>query len=99
MTKPKPTHMGALAALMGSMLLLVACGGGGSDATPMVAAAEPVASAPDVTVSVPTEVATSAIVATNYVAALSSQPESITDVLEPVAVPDQVAQDDTAEPQ
>jgi len=38
-------------------------------------------------------------VPTTYVASLSSQPASTTDVLEPVAVPDQVAQDDTAEPQ
>lgn len=86
----------ACVALMGSMLL-AACGGGGSDPTPVAEA--PVVTAPEVTVSVPAEVATSAMAATTYVASLSSQPAATTDTLEPVAVPDTVAQDDTAEPQ
>jgi hypothetical protein len=94
----KLPHMGALAALIGSMLL-VACGGGGADAPAVAEAPPPTTQVPDVTAAVPTEVATSASVATTYVASLSSQPASTTDVLEPVAVPDQVAQDDAAEPQ
>jgi len=89
---------GACVALMGSMLL-AACGGGGHDPAPAAAGPAPVVITPEVTVSVPTEVATSATAATTYVASLSSQPAATTDTLEPVAVPDTVAQDDTAEPQ
>ncbi len=79
----------ALPALL--LLGLGACGGGhdGPEA-PKVSA--------DVTVSVPTEVATNATAATSYVASLSSTPAANSESLEPVVVPDQVASDDTAEP-
>jgi len=89
---------GLVASLMGT-LLLAACGGGGHDTPSAAAAPAPVTPVPEVTVAVPAEVATSATAATTYVASLSSQPAATTDSLEPVAVPEQVAQDDTAEPQ
>jgi hypothetical protein len=88
----------ALITVLGSALLS-ACGGGGSD--DMQSSAEPPPAtvvAPDVTVAVPAEVSTSPVAATNYVASLSSQPEASTDTLDPVVVPEQLAQDDTAEP-
>lgn len=94
-----PLHAAALA-VIGSALL-AACGGGGHAdlaVSPAPAPGTTTANA-DVTVSVPAEVATSATAATTYVAALSNQPASTTDTLDPVAVPDQMAQDDTAEPQ
>ncbi|MBT9610521.1 hypothetical protein [Aquabacterium sp.] len=74
--------------------LLSACGGGGDHDQPAAAAT---ASA-DVTTQVPAAAATEAAAATSYVAALSSEPEAKTDVLEPVAVPDMLATDETAEP-
>lgn len=80
--------------------LLTACGGGGdphgwsADAPVTDVAVTP----PAVTVTVPAEVSTSPVAATNYVALLSSQPEASTDTLDPVEVPEEVAQDDTAEP-
>jgi hypothetical protein len=88
-----------LATVLGP-LLLAACGGGG-DATHVSAdVPEPstMVTPPDVTVAVPAEVSTSPTAATQYVASLSSQPEGSTDALEPVDVPEQIAQDDTAEP-
>jgi len=89
----------ALITVLGSALLS-ACGGGGSD--DMQSSAEPppatVVTAPDVTVAVPPEVSTSPVAATNYVTSLSSQSEASTDTLDPVLVPEQLAQDDTAEP-
>lgn len=87
---------GACAVLMGTVLL-AACGGG-DDHEPMAAAPGPVVTVPEVTVAVPAEVATSPTAATTYVTALSSLPEASTDTLEPVDVPDTLAQDDTAEP-
>jgi|GEM_PF-2213969 len=71
--------------------LLSACGGGGDNVKPVTATV-------DVTTQVPAAAATEAAAATAYVTALSSQPSSTTDVLEPVAVPDMLATDDTAEP-
>ncbi len=74
-----------------ALLLLSACGGGGDNVKPVTATA-------DVTTQVPAAAATEAAAATAYVTALSSQPASTTDVLEPVAVPAMLATDDTAEP-
>lgn len=71
--------------------VLSACGGGGDNV-------RPVAVAVDVTTQVPAAAATEAAAATSYVSALSEQPVAKTDVLEPVAVPDMLATDDTAEP-
>jgi len=71
--------------------VLTACGGGGDNVRPVTAAV-------DVTTQVPAAAATEAAAATSYVAALSDQPAAKTDVLEPVAVPDMLATDDTAEP-
>jgi len=71
--------------------LLSACGGGGDNVKPVTATV-------DVTTQVPAAAATEAAAATAYVTALSSQPSTTTDVLEPVAVPDMLATDDTAEP-
>jgi hypothetical protein len=78
-------------------VLLTACGGGDSH-EPSAQAPAPVAVPPEVTAVVPEEVSTSATAATQYVTSLSSQPEASTDGLEPVEVPEQIAQDDTAEP-
>lgn len=77
--------------------LLTACGGGTSH-EPMAQGTAPAEPPPAVTVAVPAEVTTSPVAATSYVASLSSEPESSTDVLEPVEVPEQIAQDDSAEP-
>jgi len=90
----------ALITVLGSALLS-ACGGGGSDPRQTTMVENPpvtVVTAPDVTVAVPAEVSTSPVAATNYVTSLSSQPAASTDTLDPVAVPEQLAQDDTAEP-
>jgi len=89
MFRRTPAWLSALA-----LGLLSACGGGGDHKQ---AAAEPTASV-DVTTQVPAAAATEAAVATSYVAALSSEPEAKTDALEPVAVPDMLASDDTTEP-
>lgn len=69
--------------------VLVACGGG-DDGGPNAPA--------DVTEQVPAAAATSPDVATLYVSDLSAVPESTSDVLEPVVVPEMLASDDTAEP-
>lgn len=89
----------AMITVLGSALLS-ACGGGGSDAREMTAVPPPTAVvvAPDVTVAVPAEVSSSPAAATSYVTSLSSQSEASTDSLDPVVVPEQLAQDDTAEP-
>lgn len=88
----------AVITVLGSALLS-ACGGGGSDTRQTTAVTPPTTVvAPDVTVAVPAEVSTSPVAATNYVTSLSSQPEASTDALDPVVVPEQLAQDDTAEP-
>ena len=70
---------------------LVACGGGDDPNTP--------ASTPaDVTAQVPPAAANSSSVATTYVSDLSAVPTATSDALEPVAVPEVLASDDTAEP-
>jgi len=68
---------------------LVACGGGDSHV---------VSTPADVTTQVPAAAATSSDVATLYVSDLSAVPTATSDVLEPVAVPEVLASDDTAEP-
>lgn len=73
------------------VLSLAGCGGGGD-------AARPAVTATDVTALVPTEASTSAQAATAYVAALAAAPSAQTDTLEPVAAPQVLAADDTAEP-
>lgn len=75
-----------------ALALLSACGGGGGDG------ARPVSATADVTAQVPAAAATEPNAATSYVAALADQPADKTEVLEPVAVPDALATDDTAEP-
>jgi len=70
------------------LCLLTACGGGRTD---------PVA-AVDVTAQVTPAAATNPSTATAYTAALADTPTARSDTLEPVAVPDQLATDDTAEP-
>jgi hypothetical protein len=96
----KPMFRTSVWACVVGTALLTACGGGGdkhgwhADAPATDVAVTP----PAVTVAVPAEVSTSPVAATNYVASLSSQPEASTDTLDPVEVPEQVAQDDTSEP-
>lgn len=74
-----------------AVALLAACGGGGGGgggggSTPVTAA-------------VPSGASTSSTEATAYVAELSTEPESSTDSLEPIAdLPAALATDDTAEP-
>lgn len=69
-----------------AVAMLSACGGGGGGgSTP-------------VTEAVPSGASTSSTEATEYVAELSTEPESTTDTLEPVTVPDTLATDDSAEP-
>jgi hypothetical protein len=70
------------------LCLLTACGGGRTD---------PVAVA-DVTAQVTPAAATHPATATAYTSALADTPTAKGDALEPVAVPDQLATDDTAEP-
>jgi hypothetical protein len=71
-----------------ALCLLTACGGGHTD----------VAAAPDVTAEVTPAVATNPATATAYTSSLADTPTAQADTLEPVAVPAQVATDDTAEP-
>jgi hypothetical protein len=78
----------SLGAAFGLCLLMTACGGGRTD----------VVTAPDVTTTVAPEVATSPVTATSYTSALADTPTAKADTLEPVAVPAQMATDDTAEP-
>ncbi len=71
-----------------AVALLSACGGGGGGG-------------PDipVTEAVPSSASTSSTAATEYVAELSTEPESTTDELEPITdLPTTLATDDTAEP-
>lgn len=79
--------------LLASLLttVLVACGGGDDPNTPSTTPA-------DVTAQVPPAAATSPDVATLYVSDLSAVPPATSDALEPVAVPEVLASDDTAEP-
>lgn len=84
-------HVRALGAIM-LLSVVSACGGGGDNGT------KPVTATADVTAQVPTAAAVEAAAATSYVSALADQPPAKTDVLEPVAVPDTLATDDTAEP-
>ena len=86
----KRTQQLVRAAVLGivTTTMLVACGGGDDDPPPKVA----------VTEAVPADAATSSSVATGYVAELSAVPASTTDTLEPVAVPEMLAQDDSGEP-
>lgn len=83
-----------LLATVAAATVLVACGGGDDGDTNA-----PTTTAPaDVTAQVPTAAATSPDVATVYVSDLSAVPESTSDVLEPVVVPEMLASDDSAEP-
>lgn len=75
--------------------VLVACGGGSDGGDPNV---PPTTAPADVTAQVPPAAATSPSVATAYVSDLSAVPTATSDVLEPVAVPEVLASDDTAEP-
>ncbi|MDI1259546.1 hypothetical protein [Aquabacterium sp.] len=85
-----PSKLVLAAALAVTTTLLVACGGGDDG---------PVTRAPaDVTAQVPPAAATSPSVATSYVGELSAVPMATSDTLEPVAVPDMLASDDTGEP-
>lgn len=91
--------MRALSATL--VLLLSACGGGGSHGgmsgtDPMV----PVDSAVDVdpTEQVDPAAFTDAVAAERYARSLASTPPDKADTLEPVSVSAQLAQDDTAEP-
>jgi hypothetical protein len=68
-------------------LLLSACGGGSDDAP-----------ASRVTEVVPAGAATDAPTATAYTSSLAATPAAEADTLEPVALPDQLATDDSAEP-
>ena len=79
--------------LLASLLTtaLVACGGGDDPNTSPAAPA-------DVTAQVPPAAATSPDIATMYVSDLSAVPTATSDALEPVAVPEVLASDDTAEP-
>lgn len=71
-------------------LLLTACGGGGGGSS---------SNDFDPTAGVPTAVTTDSTLATAYVGALTEEPESRTDTLEPIsALPDSLATSDTAEP-
>ncbi|CAH0351208.1 hypothetical protein [Aquabacterium sp. CECT 9606] len=71
--------------------ILVACGGGDDPNRPTTTPA-------DVTAQVPPAAVTSPDVATAYVGDLSAVPPATSDALEPVAVPEVLASDDTAEP-
>lgn len=83
----------ALSSLILTASLLVACGGGGDDhpTTPGSANA-------DVTTQVPAAASTDATAATSYTNSLANTPPSTGDSLDPVAVPDTLGTDDTAEP-
>jgi hypothetical protein len=87
MRKTLKTILGVGAAF--GLCLLTACGGGRTD---------PVATAPDVTEQVTPAAVSDPATATAYTAALADTPTGRSDTLEPVAVPDQLATDDTAEP-
>ena len=72
-----------------AVAMLSACGGGGGGGGRDI----------PVTEAVPSGASTSSVEATTFVAELSTEPESTTDSLEPIAVlPDTLATDDTAEP-
>lgn len=94
MTHPRPlSRPAALAAWIVAASLLTACGGGHDHDD-----AQPVASTPDVTSQVAPAAATDAAVATSYTRSLADTPASTGDTLDPVAVPDTLGIDDTAEP-
>lgn len=88
----------AMAAVLSFVLgtALTACGGGG-DKHPADTPGAPVADA-DVTTAVTPAAATNPAVATSYTSSLAATPESKSDGLEPVVVPDALATDDGAEP-
>ena len=83
----------ALSSLFLTASLLAACGGGGDD--------HPTTPGPgnaDVTTQVPAAAATDSAAATSYTSSLADTPSSTGDSLDPVAVPDTLGSDDTAEP-
>ena len=70
-------------------LLLTACGGGGGGGSNDF----------DVTTGVPQAAVTDSTIATAYVGALTEEPESRTDTLEPISVlPDTLGSSETDEP-
>ena len=72
-----------------AVALLSACGGGGGGGIDSI----------PVTEAVPSGASTSSTEATEYVAELSTEPESTTDSLEPISnLPETLATDDSAEP-
>ncbi|MBH1988260.1 MAG: hypothetical protein I8H76_13130 [Burkholderiales bacterium] len=91
-TSPLPRRS-ALASLILAASLLSACGGGGDDG-----GVKPVAGSVDVTTQVAPAAATDAAAATSYTSSLADTPASTGDTLDPVAVPDTLGTDDTAEP-
>jgi hypothetical protein len=85
----------ALSLSVSVFALLVACGGGGHDDgadTPQATAQA------DVTAAVPSDATSVPSVATSYVAELAAVPVSKSDAIEPVALPEMLAFDDTGEP-
>lgn len=76
-----------------SLLVLAACDPSGADDEPIMPRLPS-----DVTLFVPAAVSTDAMFAASYTAALASTDPAVTDTLEPVDVPETLAQDDTAEP-
>lgn len=83
----------ALSCLILTASLLTACGGGGDDHP-----AQPGSGNADVTTQVPAAAATDSAAATSYTSSLADTPPSTGDSLDPVAVPDTLGTDDTAEP-
>lgn len=85
-------RLALLATLSSLAWALSACGGGGHDPN------DSNASSGNVTETVPANVSTDATAATVYTTDLADTTEAEGDTLEPVAVPDQLAADDSAEP-
>ena len=80
--------MKTLLAMGVALALLSACGGGGGGGINSI----------PVTEAVPAAASTDPVAATSYVSELTAVPESTTDTLEPVAVPEMLASSETAEP-
>lgn len=86
-------RIAALGSLLIAASVLSACGGGGDDHR-----APPSAGTVDVTTQVTPAAATDSAAATSYTNALADTPPGTGDTLDPVAVPDTLGTDDTAEP-